>query len=432
MLTVLRHRTYRHLFSAQVIALLGTGLLTVALGLLAFDVAPEAAGAVLGLAMTIKMVAYVGVAPVISALVARVPRKPLLITADLVRAAVALCLLFVSEPWHIYILIFVLQAASATFTPAFQALIPSVLPEERDYTRALSLSRLAYDMEALVSPMLAAALLTVVGYEDLFVGTVVGFVGSAVLVAVTGLPRVEAPPAAPFLDRLTSGTRQLWASTELRGLLGINLVVAGTTAMVIVNTVVIGREYLGRDQNDVALLLAAYGAGSMVVALALPRVLDRVPDRRVMLVGASTLPVGLGATAGVLAWADPALAWPLLLGLWFVMGAATSAVLTPSARLLRRNSTEQTCPAVFAAQFSLSHACFLLTYPVAGVMGAWLGLPAAAAVLVVVAGVGLVWALLAWRSGRGDGADSAATIPQWWGPRSTPRGVVATGGQFRR
>ena len=90
MLTVLRHRTYRHLFSAQVIALLGTGLLTVALGLLAFDVAPEAAGAVLGLAMTIKMVAYVGVAPVISALVARVPRKPLLITADLVRAAVAL------------------------------------------------------------------------------------------------------------------------------------------------------------------------------------------------------------------------------------------------------------------------------------------------------------------------------------------------------
>ena len=35
MLSVLADRTYRHLFAAQVIALIGTGLLTVALGLLA-------------------------------------------------------------------------------------------------------------------------------------------------------------------------------------------------------------------------------------------------------------------------------------------------------------------------------------------------------------------------------------------------------------
>ncbi|BCW03653.1 MULTISPECIES: hypothetical protein [Gammaproteobacteria] len=34
MLSVLNNRTYRHLFTAQVIALVGTGLMTVALGLL--------------------------------------------------------------------------------------------------------------------------------------------------------------------------------------------------------------------------------------------------------------------------------------------------------------------------------------------------------------------------------------------------------------
>ena len=54
MLTVLRYRTYRHLFCAQVIALIGTGLATVALGLLAFQVAGENAGAVLGTALAIK------------------------------------------------------------------------------------------------------------------------------------------------------------------------------------------------------------------------------------------------------------------------------------------------------------------------------------------------------------------------------------------
>ncbi|MHA7861831.1 hypothetical protein ACX1DX_10715 [Tessaracoccus sp. Y36] len=68
----------------------GTGRLTVALGLVAFDIAQDDAGAVMGLVMTIKMVAYAGVVLLASAVLARVPRKPLLITADLVRAAVAL------------------------------------------------------------------------------------------------------------------------------------------------------------------------------------------------------------------------------------------------------------------------------------------------------------------------------------------------------
>lgn len=68
MLEVLANRTYRHLFFAQVIALLGTGLATVALSLLAFDLAGANAGAVLGTALAIKMLAYIGVAPVASAL----------------------------------------------------------------------------------------------------------------------------------------------------------------------------------------------------------------------------------------------------------------------------------------------------------------------------------------------------------------------------
>lgn len=63
MLEILKHRTYRHLFLAQVVALLGTGLATVALSLLAFDLAREQAGQVLGTAMAIKMVAYILVTP---------------------------------------------------------------------------------------------------------------------------------------------------------------------------------------------------------------------------------------------------------------------------------------------------------------------------------------------------------------------------------
>lgn len=151
---VLANSAFRRLFSAQVIALIGTGMLTVALGLLAFDLAGGDAGIVLGTALTIKMVAYVVVSPVMAAVTSRWPRRRVLISADLIRAAIALGLPFVGEIWQVYLLVFVLQAASATFTPTFQAVIPAVLPDERSYTRALSLSRLAYDLEALVSPFL--------------------------------------------------------------------------------------------------------------------------------------------------------------------------------------------------------------------------------------------------------------------------------------
>lgn len=398
MLAVLRNPTYSKLFSAQIVALLGTGLLTVALGLLAFDIAGGDAGIVMGVAMTIKMVAYVAVSPITTALTAHLPRKAVLIGADLIRAGVAVSLPFVTEAWQIYILIFLLQSASATFTPAFQAVIPSVLPEEKDYTRALSLSRLAYDFESLVSPMLAAALLTVISYHNLFVGTVIGFFASAILVVASRFPHIEVPPPARFFDRLTRGARVFWASGELRGLMGLNLVVATTTAMVIVNTVVLVQGDLGRPQLDVALMLGAYGGGSMLVAFSMPKLLETLPDRRVMLTGGFALPVLLLAGTVAIDWMAGTPQWVALLVVWVLLGAATSTILTPSARLLRRGSTEQTRPAVFAAQFSLSHACFLVTYPLAGVLGAAIGLPAVALVLVALGILGAIFAVLTWRS----------------------------------
>jgi len=189
MLSVLANRTYRHLFLAQIIALIGTGLATVALGLLAYDIAGGSAGAVLGTALAIKMVAYIGVAPIAGAFANRVPRRAQLVGMDVIRAVVALCLPFVSQVWQVYVLIFVLQSASAAFTPTFQATIPDVLPEERDYTRALSLSRLAYNMESLTSPILTAGLLTMMSYHWLLSGTAISFVSSALLVVSTVLPK---------------------------------------------------------------------------------------------------------------------------------------------------------------------------------------------------------------------------------------------------
>ncbi|WP_212524184.1 MFS transporter [Actibacterium sp. MT2.3-13A] len=389
MLGVLANRTYRHLFAAQVIALIGTGLATVALGLLAWQIAEEDAGLVLGTALAIKMVAYVTLAPVASAVSDRVPRRAMLVALDLIRATVALALPFVAEVWQVYVLIFLLQAASAGFTPAFQATIPDVLPDEGDYTRALSLSRLAYDLENLLSPMLAAALLTVVSFPVLFGGTVIGFLASAALVLTVALPSPK--PAAPRAigDRTTRGLRIYLATPRLRGLLALNLAVAAAGAMVVVNTVVIVQARLGLGAPQVALALAAFGGGSMAAALILPRLLARIPDRAAMMTGAVLL------AAGTLIGPLPD-SLPALMALWLVLGFGYSLTQTPTGRLLRRSAQPEDRPAIFAAQFALSHACWLLTYPLAGRFGAAFGLDTTFLVMAALAALGIVAASRLW------------------------------------
>ena len=337
------------------------------------------------------MIAYVTVAPVVGGFADRLPRRAFLVAMDLVRAGIALLLPFVDQVWQVYVLIFVLQSASAAFTPTFQATIPDVLPDEEDYTRALSLSRLAYDLESLLSPALAAALLTIISFHGLFGGTVIGFLSSAALVLSVTLPQPKAAEHTGGLyDKTTRGTRIYLATPRLRGLLALNLAVAAAGAMVIVNTVVIVRGLLGRPDTDVALALACFGGGSMLAALALPRVLDTLPDRRVMLPAAGALGAVLIVFAAV-AWSSGAVPWMALLVTWALLGLGYSAVQTPTGRLLRRSAQPVDRPALFAAQFALSHACWLLTYPLAGWLGSAAGMPTTLAVLggLTLLGAGL-------------------------------------------
>ena len=396
MISILRHTTFRRLFTAQVVALIGTGLATVALALLAYDLAGARAGEVLGTALAIKMVVYIVLAPVSGALVPPHMRKKVLIALDLVRAGVALALPFVTEIWQVYVLIALLQSASAGFTPLFQSVIPEILPEERDYTRALSLSRLAYDLESLLSPMLAAALLTVINFHSLFMGTSVGFVLSALLVMGATFPVGSAVAAGKPFERAIRGMRIYLRTPRLRGLLATNLIAAAGGAMVFVNTVVIVRSVLGGGDREVAWALAAFGAGSMLVALTLPKLLDLWPDRRVMLTAAGVMVSAL--LAGSLSWQmmASALPLPLLLALWVVMGMAYAGLVTPGGRLLRRSAKSADLPFLFAAQFSLSHVCWLLAYPLAGWLGSRLGLGVALIALTVLAIIGLIAMLATW------------------------------------
>ncbi len=158
-------------------------------------------------------------------------------------------------------------------------------------------------------------------------------------------------------------------------------------ALAIVTTVNRVRDDLGLADTRVAQAMMAFGAGSMLVALLLPAVLARVSERGVMLGGGVLAVVTLAVGVGL------PLSYASLLGLWAMLGVASALIQTPVGRLLRRSSAEEDRPGVFAGQFALSHAGWLLAYPLAG----WLGSAVTASVgfLVLALAVGLATAIAA-------------------------------------
>ena len=455
MIRALRHRTYRTLFTAQIVSLLGSGLATVALGLLAYDLSGDRASLVLGALFAVKMVAYVVVAPVAAAALRSLPRRSVMVASDLIRVAVALLLPFVAHTWQIFVLVFVLQAASAAFIPTYQATLPAVLTDEDDYTGALSLSRLVEDLETIGSPLVAALLLVFLPVHDLFFGTAIGFAASAVLVLAVALPargarshitndrnasdqvadeqaaheqdaheqaaheQVGDEPERPWGEHAREGMALFFRTPSLRPILLLNLVVAASVAYVLVQTVVIVRARLGLSDQWVALFLAVNGAGAIVAASTLGAVLARLGERRLML-GSAVVLVALTAATGVVVSVEAPL--PVQAGAiaaaWLAIGAAWAWVETPMGRIIRRATlgrqpdqasldqasvSDQTSgldqasllDQAYAAQFSLSHACWLLTYPLVGLLGQ-LGLGVAAWVMAGVAALAAGAAIVVW------------------------------------
>ena len=123
----------------------------------------------------------------------------------------------------------------------------------------------------------------------------------------------------------------------------------------------------------------------MLAAIGLPKVLDRIPDRSVMLLGAVIMAAGLGFMS-----TGPSFSG--VLPIWFLIGLGWSLVQTPAGRVVNRSSSSADRSAYFSAQFALSHACWLIFYLVAGQLGTRFGVEITA--LVLGAGI-LVFAALA-------------------------------------
>ena len=85
-----------------------------------------------------------------------------------------------------------------------------------------------------------------------------------------------------------------------------------------------------------------------------------------------------------------------LMVLWALIGFGFSFTQTPIGRILNRSARNEDRPAVFAAQFAMSHAAWLVTYPLAGWLGSAFSLTVAAYGLAALGAAAMVAVIRLW------------------------------------
>jgi MFS family permease len=131
--SVLHEREFRLLFAGQAVSLLGDGLFEVALAFAVLDATGSRAGLGVVLAAgALPLVAFVLVGGVVAD---RLPRRGLMIAADLVRMVVqgTVAVLLVTDHAGLVSLALLnaaFGAAAAFFTPAFSGILPELLPRD--------------------------------------------------------------------------------------------------------------------------------------------------------------------------------------------------------------------------------------------------------------------------------------------------------------
>ncbi len=204
--------------------------------------------------------------------------------AMMVLAAVLAVLthLGLASPWVIIALAFAEGAAWASVTPAWQALVPALVPRA-ELPAAIALNSAQFNSARLVGPMIAGALLTAAGAAFVFDLNVLSFVG---IVAVIWVVRI---PAAPLAAAHTSGGELAhsggvraavrWATHER----GPRRLIIGLFAFALCAAPVQGLlpsyadSVLHIGAHGYGLLLSCLGAGAIVGALTLSRVSHNYP-----------------------------------------------------------------------------------------------------------------------------------------------------------
>ncbi|HET6510159.1 MAG TPA: MFS transporter [Baekduia sp.] len=374
LLTPLRERDFRLLWTGATASLLGDGAFLVAL---AWQVYAMAGGgptgmSLVGIAMTVPTIAFLLIGGVASD---RLERRWLLVGADLLRALSVALLAGLAiggqlALWHVVVLSALYGTGSAFHAPAFDALVPEILAGER-LTQANALDQLVRPLALrLAGPALGGVLVGVAGAGGVFLldcATFLMAAGTVLMMSPARGDRARAEGGSLLADLRTG-----WRFVRSHAWLWATFASAAVAYLLFMGPVEvllpwIVKEGMGGSAFDLGLVFAAGGLASMACAVALGRF--GLPRRGITwMLLAWTL-----ATVAVAGYGAATAIWQLMLASALFNGLETAGTIVwattkqrhvPAALLGRVSSLD------WLISVGLLPLSFALTGPVSGAIGA--------------------------------------------------------------
>lgn len=328
---------------------------TVAIAVYAFQEDGAYAVGLIGLA---RWIAAGAASPITGALGDRFPRVRVMVTADVLRAALlAVMALIVAgggSPLAVYVISIVGTVIGTAFRPAQAALVPGLAKTPEELTAANVAASTIESVGIFVGPALGGVLVATSGIEATFVASAGFLLWSGALVA-----RVEEPvrpavqqgngeePSVGFLRETSEGFRAIVADrrlTVLTGLFAAQTFVDGALGVLVV---VLALETLDLGASGVGYLNSVLGVGGIVGGVAAAALVARAR-------------LGTDFGAGIVLWGVPL----VLIGIWpdplvaifalTVVGVGNTIVDVAGDTLLQRAVPDEVLARAFAAMESVT------------------------------------------------------------------------------
>jgi MFS family permease len=355
--SLLKNVHFMQLWVGQGISFVGDAVSMVALVILVVQITGSASA--VGGALVARLLPTLA-SPLAGVLADRLDRRVVLVVSDLVRAVLALGIVFTRDLAVLYVLVFLMGLARTFFNPTIRAAFPSVVGEG-DLTRANALISGTFSVSIMAGPALGGLLVATVGVNAAFLLDAATYLISTAFLSRIALPRPQTEAGETFGRELKAGLDYL-AGTRVP----LAIVVGAFLTILTINTTIPAEVFLATETFDAGdagygLLVGLWGGG-MVLGSALMTALGD----RVSLVFLYFVSIFAGALALVGAGLAPAFAFAL--GALMVEGIATGIDNVATDTILQKRVPDAFLGRVFAVRFLSYSAGEALAYPVGGLI----------------------------------------------------------------
>lgn len=296
-LRVFHSRDYRIFWTGSLVCNLGFWIQQTALGWLVF--AMTRSTSLLG------TVSFCSNLPILllglfgGAIADRTSRRTIMLAALAVIAvsATALALLTASGHiaiWHIVVLSMIAGSASALYTPAMQAVVPSLV-DAPQLLNAISLNSVQFNLARTLGPAVGGLACGVIGPQGCFALNAAGFLVMTIMLGRVRIPATATVAVAPMGRALVQGLRYAHTHPTIRPALLLASIMSIFGFPYIILLPALAHATLGPAPNAVGYLMASVGAGAVVGGLALSALGQ--PARKEVLALGSAIAFGLTLTA---------------------------------------------------------------------------------------------------------------------------------------